>query len=173
MTEALNHTEKLLEQNRSTYARPQSVHGLPTTCVVFRPTPARRRPSWRPHRSWRYPHACLGPAGAQKPRRRAQQLGLPAPPRCPGNYSPPDTTCRDRFTCNKYAKHTPAWEKQAAGNPTARRRASQRAGTPSLHKNAGTPQLLRCPPAISNFNSWAIFPAAGRDCCTDRILTLH
>lgn len=113
MTKVLNHTEKLLEPNRSICARPQSVHGLPTTCVVFRPTPARRRPSWRPHRSWRYPHACLGPAGAQKPRRRAQQLGLPAPPRCPGNYSPPDTTCRDRFTCNKYAKHTPAWEKQA------------------------------------------------------------
>lgn len=46
-------------------------------------------------------------------------------------------------------------------------------GPPSLHKNAGTLQLLRGPPAISNFSSWAIFPAAGKDRCTDRILTLH
>lgn len=140
------------KKKRSICARPQSVHSLLMTCVVFRPTPARRRPSWRLHGSWWYPHTCLGPAGAQKPRCRAQQVGLLAPPWCPGNYSPPDTICTDRFTYNKYAKHTPALEKQPRVIPL-HRGVPPRGQGPHLFAKMWEPHNSGVPMAISNFSS--------------------
>lgn len=70
-------------------------------------------------------------------------MRLPALPWCQVICSPPDTVFTGHFTYKKHTKHIPAWETQAAGNPTGRR-PGLLARLPSLHNSVGTPQLLRC-----------------------------